>query len=92
VKFRKSTVPRHAVKFTDHGYKSLGKIAASDSKRVLKKLEILEKFSQRTKNIKKMKGAAGQVYRLRVGDIRVLFEKEKMTIWILEVGYRGSVY
>jgi mRNA interferase RelE/StbE len=85
-------VSKYTVKFTDHGYKSLSKIAVSDSRRVLKKLKILESFSQSTKNIKKMKGTSSQLYRLRTGDIRVLFEKDKGNIWILEVGYRGSIY
>ncbi|MBU2543069.1 type II toxin-antitoxin system RelE/ParE family toxin [Patescibacteria group bacterium] len=85
-------MPKYIVKFTDYGYKSLGQIAASDAKRVLKKLKILENFSSQTQNIKKMKGSAGQVYRLRIGDIRVLFERDKITIWILEIGYRGSIY
>lgn len=85
-------VSKHIVKFTDYGYKSLDKIATSDSKRVLKKLQVLENFSQRTKNIKRMKGVSGQVYRFRIGDMCVLFEQDKTTIWILEVGYRGSIY
>ena len=82
----------YVVKFTDNGYKSLDKIFTLDTKKVLKKLNILKNFSQHTRNIKKMKNVVGHVYRLLIGDLRVLFEKDKQIIWILEVGYRGSIY
>ncbi len=85
-------VSKYTVKFSDYGYKSLNKIATSDAKKILKKLEILATFSPQTKNIKKMKNVAEQVYRLRVGDMRVLFAVDKKIIWLLEVGYRGSIY
>lgn len=83
---------KYVIKFTDYGYKSLGKIASSDVKKVLKKIEVLESFSPETRNIKKMKSVVNSVYRLRIGDIRVLFEINKKIIWVLEVGYRGSIY
>lgn len=53
----------------------------------------LEKISQeKTKqNIKKLTNTKNS-YRLRVGDIRIIFEKENKTIFIRKIGYRGQIY
>lgn len=44
-------------------------------------------------DIKKLKGL-NDVYRLRVGDIRVLFEKndKEFVIIIIDIGNRGQIY
>jgi mRNA-degrading endonuclease RelE of RelBE toxin-antitoxin system len=41
-----------------------------------------------------MKSKDKDYYRLRVGDIRVLFRviEENKTVWITDMGFRGSVY
>lgn len=44
-------------------------------------------------DIKKLKGI-DEIYRLRIGDFRVLFEKndEELVIIIVDVGNRGEIY
>lgn len=44
-------------------------------------------------DIKKLKGFE-ELYRLRVGDFRILFEKidEELVIIIIDVGNRGQIY
>ena len=44
-------------------------------------------------DIKVMKGHEG-LYRLRVGDIRILYtmEEEILTIYVIEIGNRGDIY
>lgn len=42
-------------------------------------------------NVKALKGVAG-VYRLRVGDWRVLFSEDGEVIAIVRIAARGSVY
>ena len=45
-------------------------------------------------DIRRIKGPAGRrdVYRLRVGDHRVLYDVEKDTIWVTEIFRRGRGY
>ncbi|OAA92739.1 MULTISPECIES: type II toxin-antitoxin system RelE family toxin [Clostridium] len=44
-------------------------------------------------DVKKLKGM-DEIYRLRVGDFRVLFEKndKELMIIIVEIGNRGQIY
>ncbi|MCM1213276.1 MAG: type II toxin-antitoxin system RelE/ParE family toxin [Lachnospiraceae bacterium] len=41
-------------------------------------------------DIQKMQGSSG--YRLRIGDFRVLFDINGITIDIIEIGNRGQIY
>jgi mRNA interferase RelE/StbE len=45
-------------------------------------------------DIRKIKGPAGKrdVYRLRVGDYRVLYDVDKDTVWVTEIFHRGRGY
>jgi mRNA interferase RelE/StbE len=42
-------------------------------------------------DIKKLRGL-GDAYRLRVGSVRILFEKQEESIHIIRVDNRGDVY
>jgi len=59
------------------------------SKRIIKKVDNL-KENPFSKNIKRLKGI--DVYRLRIGDYRVLFEIDKDLIKILKIGHRKNIY
>jgi len=41
-------------------------------------------------NVRKLQGREG--YRLRVGDWRVVFDRDGVVLDILEIGPRGSIY
>ncbi len=43
-------------------------------------------------DVKPLHGKYADFFRLRVGDYRIIFEKEKDDIFILEVLPRGKVY
>ena len=45
-------------------------------------------------NVKKMKGYDGDIYRLRVGNFRILYEiiNDRLIIFIFRIGSRGDVY
>ena len=85
---------RFEVRFSDKGWKRLQKLSKIDAKRVIKKVVILEDYSSVSRNIKKMVGTRIKLYRLRIGDIRVIFEVDgkKKVVWIIGVDYRGRVY
>ncbi len=65
-----------------------------------KVLEVLRRlaedpFTPRPKvDVRKIKGPAGRrdVYRLRVGDYRLLYDVEKETVWVTEIFRRGRGY
>ena len=90
----KNTDSNFYIKFSDRGHRQLKKLDRPDVAKVLVKLKNLTGFSPSTPNIKKMQGTKGQMYRYRIGNIRVIFEVKNhtQTIWILDVGYRGSIY
>lgn len=81
------------VVFTRHSLKDLDRIGNVDRKRVLAKLEQLTVPLPNFLDIKILSGTKGY-YRLRVGQVRVIFEiDQKMNqIWIRGVGYRGGIY
>ena len=57
-------------------------------------LKNVEKFiKKQSKDVKKLKGYENY-YRLRVGDIRIIFEKEddKLKIIVIDIGNRGQIY
>ena len=61
---------------------------------VVKKIKELAHFQTiKIENVKKMKGNWHGFYRLRVGDLRIIFyEKDETTIKIHKIGFRGNIY
>lgn len=74
--------------------KKLKQIHPLDKKRVLKKLSLLSKDPDNSSlDIKKLANTQNS-YRLRTGDMRVIFERDstKKIIYIWDIDYRGSIY
>ena len=74
--------------------KFLRKLPNKEAERVLSKIEILKISSQSaTLDIKKLATTA-RMFRLRVGNIRVIYEiyTESETVYIHEIDFRGNVY
>ena len=74
-------------------------ISLDNSQEIISKLKTLKHFkSSKSLNldIKRFRGTKKnqEVYRLRIGEIRFIFEvfKEKNIIWIKAADYRGKVY
>jgi len=86
-------VLNYTVKFSDEGLKRFERLDGRVKKKVIKKVGLLGDFKL-LNTIKKMEGRDKDYYRMRVGDIRILFrvrEGEK-TIWVTDIGFRGSIY
>ena len=64
----------------------------SSSKNIKKKI-IIAIYKLPEGDVKKLKGYENY-YRLRVGDIRIIFEKEddKLKIIVIDIGNRGQIY
>jgi len=80
--------------FTKSSEKELKKIGTVDRKRVLDKLPKLTDGNSNL-DIKKMVNASG-FYRLRVGNVRIIFEiiknREETEYVIRKIDYRGNIY
>jgi len=79
---------KYKISLTKKAQKFVKKQDTNTQKRIIKAILKLPKG-----DIKKLKGI-DDVYRLRVGDFRVLFEKndDKLIIIVIEVGNRGQIY
>jgi len=75
-------------------FKFLTKISKKEAKRIVEKIEDLDKnpLSEEL-NVKKL-ATTKRSYRLRIGNFRVIFEIdfENKIIYIHEVGFRGNIY
>lgn len=79
----------YVLEWKEVAVKNLEKIDKSISIRIIKKVQELANnpFNQ---DIKKLKGQ--ELYRLRVGDYRILFEIKNNLITIIKVGHRQNIY
>lgn len=71
--------------------KQLKKLEHNTKERILLALERL-RIRPESCDIKKLIGMPG--HRFRVGDYRIIFEieKEKLNIWVLQIGHRKKIY
>lgn len=78
----------YKISITKKAEKFIKKQDTNTQKRIIKAILELPKG-----DIKKLKGI-DDVYRLRIGDFRVLFEKDddKFIIIVIDVGNRGQIY
>ena len=83
----------YTVKFTNEGLKRLNKLDGKVARKIVEKIEILSDFRS-LNTIKKMDGRLRNNYRMRVGDVRVIFDvdEENKIVWVVDMGFRGGVY
>jgi len=83
------------IEFLKDAYEEFKKLDKPIQERIKKKLDILAKNPNALKrNIKPLKGSYTDLYRLRIGNYRVIYkmEKEKLLILIVRVAHRREVY
>ncbi|MEM2990305.1 MAG: type II toxin-antitoxin system RelE/ParE family toxin [Halobacteria archaeon] len=80
----------YEVRWTETSLKQLEKLDKKIAKRIIDKVESISKDPFLF--VKKLKGF--DLYRLRVGDYRVIMsiERKKMIVFILEVGHRSVIF
>ena len=80
--------------FSNEAKKFLKRLEKPTIIRILKAIESICDTPTNHPNIKRMKGYEGEIYRLRVGDFRILYEiiKDKLVIFVFRIGSRGDVY
>jgi len=73
--------------------KDIEKIPHSDVVRIVEKIHALV-WEEQWLDIRKLKWYADDLYRLRVGNYRVIYEKRnnELIILVLQVGHRKEIY
>ena len=82
----------YEVKFSKKAEKAYKKLPGDIRQRIDQKINYL-RATPRGHDTKKLVGQEN-VYRTRVGSYRIVYEIEdnKLLVWILDVGPRGSIY
>jgi mRNA interferase RelE/StbE len=79
------------IAYSRDALKALRRMPANEARRVRKKVEAYARDPEsQTNNVVRLKGRNG--YRLRVGDWRVIFDKQGNVMAILAIGPRGGIY
>ena len=79
------------VTYSKDALRALQSMPAKEARHVTEKVAAYAaQPSSQARNVRALKGRPG--YRLRVGDWRVIFEREVDEIFVVAVGPRGSVY
>jgi mRNA interferase RelE/StbE len=80
--------------FTDRALKSLKSIPKQDAEKIIGQLQELAESPQSKSNVKCLQNHPRAVFRLRVGNYRVLFNKyiEFEVIEVIDLGHRKEIY
>jgi len=85
---------KYRVEFSSNSKKQLKKYDKNTIKRIIGSIESLTEFPYKHPHSERMKGYEGNIYRLRVGDFRIIYEifDDKVLIFIIKIGSRGDIY
>jgi mRNA interferase RelE/StbE len=83
----------YSVTFKPSALKELNDLNNKDVKRIMEKITALEK-EPRPVNCKKLKGSNENLYRIRIGDYRVIYNIDDgiKVVSIRDVGNRKDIY
>lgn len=84
----------YQLSFSDKAFKSLKRIPKSDNQRIITALEELARDPESKTNVKRLNNHSEAIYRLRVGNYRVLYDKHDAVriIAVIDVGHRKDIY
>lgn len=80
--------------FSNEAKKYLKKLDKKTAMRIVNALEGIRPTPTYHQNVKKMIGYEGEIYRLRVGNLRILYEliDNRLVIFVFRIGSRGDIY
>lgn len=80
--------------FSDRSLKSLKHIPKADAKRILDAVKQLAVNPEDKANVKRLNNHELAIYRLRVGNYRILYDKDDglRVIAIIDIGHRKDIY
>lgn len=84
----------YQLSFSDKALKSLKRIPKPDSERIITVLEELAKDPDSKTNVKRLNNHPNAIFRLRIGNYRVLYDKYDAVriIAVIDVGHRKNIY
>ena len=84
----------YRVEVTEKAYKALKKIPPFHAQVILQKVQGLKNYHPLMSNVKALKGEFQGVFRLRVGDYRVIFEMHQkvLAVLVIDIFHRGKGY
>lgn len=84
----------YRLSFSNRALKSLQKIQRPDAERIVNALEELAKDPTSKTNVKRLSNHPEAIYRLRVGNYRVLYDQEDAIriIAVIDIGHRKEIY
>ncbi len=83
------------IRYSNKATKSLRKIAKSSSKDAENILDAIENYAANPNikhDVKKLKGSRGELFRLRVGVFRIIFDNDFNVMNVYEIKNRKDVY
>jgi len=80
------------IEFTSKARRDFRKLSTDIRQRILTKLKWYASQPDPLHFANSVSGAAGKVYRFRIGGYRVIFDWEDKKIIVTEVGPRDSIY
>lgn len=84
----------YQIKYTENAAKTMRKMEKNAAKRILAKIEDLAVSPYEMASVTALSGDLKGLYRLRVGDYRVIYQIKdaELTILVLEMGDRKDIY
>jgi mRNA interferase RelE/StbE len=84
----------YSIRFDKAAQKYFNKLDKQTQKRIAYAIDVLSKNPYEIPNSKPLSGISGNVYRLRIGQLRMIYEikNEHLIIIILRIGPRGDIY
>lgn len=84
----------YQLSFSDKALKSLKRIPKSNNERIIAEPEELAKDPDSKANVKRLNNHPDAIFRLRIGNYRVLYDKHDAVriIAIIDVGHRKDIY
>ena len=79
----------YSIEWKENALRNLEKLDKSVASRIVKNVEEMQEDPPK-KDVKKLKGS--NLFRLRVGDYRVIFEIQNTILTVLKVGHRQQIY
>ena len=77
---------------TDRITKFINSLDKTTKDRLKEKLLSLKKDPYGTKDVKKLESSQNNIYRLRLGKIRIIYKLIGTEIEIVDIDYRGNIY
>lgn len=84
----------YRIQFSKAAYKYFSKLDRKKQKQIAKVLDTLKQNPFIVSNVKPIQGINKDMYRIRIGDLRIIYciENEKLLIFIIKIGPRGDIY